>query len=166
MLSVTQTDIATALGLTKSRASTMMTLAGVPYTANGGKARRYAIAAVLPITPRKYRVCAERLLKLAVDDGELYCNVDLPTAEKFCAWIAIDDDMAHRLRFVRTSFFNALYASTKSNGYFEDSERIRVLLATSSYVLPFILTGTAPLPDFKHFARAFVLIHTNAEMSA
>jgi len=139
-------------------------LRGVPFNKEG-KARRYALAWVLPRLGRKYRPFASQLLQRAKPDNSgLYIGGDaeLPHAKALCEWLEADPAMAARLAKVRQAFFSGLAASSRGVAtFYNDAERLRVLIAAADDCLPYIITGDASgLPAFAGgYSRAIALIH-------
>lgn len=162
MQTITISNFAAAMNLTKERSGFMLT--GVPYHITGARAeRRYSFPAALPrITRQKYRDRVPVLLSLARDDGELYVGSDLALGEALGAWIDLVPEAKERLARVRSTFFSALASSTRSSGWHDEVERIRTLLPLSQHVLPYLLTGSKEgLPDWGAFSRAFALVHAS-----
>jgi hypothetical protein len=159
---ITISDFAAALDVTKGHAGTM--LAGIPYTIRGDHGeRRYSFpAALCRLTRPKYRARVPALLASARDDGEIYVGHDLDLAEALADWINVSPAMKERLARVRATFFSALAGSTQSSAWHSEVERIRSLLCLSAHVLPYVLTGDkSGLPSFPSFSRAFVLVHSS-----
>ena len=96
------------------------------------------------------------MLYLARDDGSLLVDHGEETAQKVVDWIEADGQMKQRLHFIRKAFTNSLVGETLSSVYFADHDRIRNLLASSSFALPFIITGIpAKFPtNWESFSRA------------
>lgn len=162
MLTVTIANFAEAMQVSAARAGVM--LRGLPYTHRGHHApRKYCLAAILPTLNReKYRSKVPALLAFAVDDGELYVGDDEQLGDALARWIEEDPEMRERLKRVRGEFAAGLAGSTQSSRWLEGLERVRSLLPTSQYVMPFVLTADkSGLPDMNRYARAFTLIHSS-----
>lgn len=167
MQTITISDFADAMGVTRTHAGTM--LSGIPYSIRGRNGeRRYSFPhALCRLTRPKYRERVPSLLERSRDDGEIYCGTDIDLAEALNDWININSEMKARLARVRATFFQALAGSTASSSWAKESERIRTLLVLSSHVLPFVLIGDkSGLPEFGAFSRAFTLVHSSSYKEA
>ena len=160
MLTVSRDHASEALGLVNQSVGTLFK--DVPFVwSTSGPARKlfdFSLA-ISAIRPRKYRCRMPAMLSLSRDDGSLLVDHDEETAQKVVDWIEADGQMKQRLHFIRKAFTNSLVG--ESSAYFADHDRIRNLLASSSFALPFIISGIpAKFPtNWESFSRAFCIIN-------
>ena len=162
MLTITRDQAAEALGLVSQRVGTLFK--DVPFVwSTSGSARKlfdFSVA-ITAIKPMKYRCRMPAMLSLARDDGSLLVDHDDETALSVVDFIEGDVQWKQRLYYIRKAFTNSLVGETLSSVYFAEHDRVRNLLASSSFALPFIISGIpAKFPtNWESFSRAFCIIN-------
>ena len=162
MLTTTRDRAAEALGLVSQRVGTLFKDLPFVWSTSRPPRKLYDFSlAMTAIKPGKYRCRMPAMLSLSRDDGSLLVDHDDDTAQKVVDWIETDGQMKQRLHFIRKAFTNSLVGETLSSVYFADHDRIRNLLASSSFALPFIISGIpAKFPtNWESFSRTFCIIN-------
>ena len=162
MLTVSQNDIANALGVTRNTVTARTRQLDYSPGVNG--ARRYRLSDVLPTLKDKERAHVPALFDLAQDDGEeLYVGDNaIPRARRLERWIR--GEAVERLFGAQVAFTGALASSVQSSVLFEHLEALRLKLALTDPVLRWTVLGDAnALPPFENYAVPFAITNARYE---
>ncbi len=163
MLTVSQNDIACALGV--SRNTVTVRTRPLEYSHGSAGARRYRLADVLPVLDKdRFREAVPALFVLAWDDGEELFVGDnaVPRARRLEQWLR--GEQAERLFGAQVAFTGALASSVQSSVLFEHLEALRLKLALTDPILRWTVLGDAgALPTFEHWAVPFAITNARYE---
>ncbi len=162
MLTVCQTDVANALGLSRNTVTTRTRK--LEYTHGAIGVRRYRLADVLPTINDRERDKVSALFDLAEDDGEELFVGDnaVPRARRLEGWLR--GEQRERLFGAQVTFTGALAGSVQSSVLFEHHEALRLKLALTDPVLRWTVLGDgSALPAFEHWAVPFAITNARYE---
>lgn len=162
MLTVSQYNLACALGVTRNTVTARTRL--LEYSPGVNGARRYRLSDVLPTLKDKERQQVPALFELAQDDGEELFVGDnaVPRARRLERWIR--GEAVERLFGAQVAFTGALAASVQSSVLFEHLEALRLKLALTDPVLRWTVLGDADaLPPFENYAVPFAITNARYE---
>lgn len=160
MQTITISNLAEAIGITVARAGVI--LKDLPFFHRPrDREKRFYLAEVLPILTKRHRPDAANLQFLSNWDGDgVYCPLSIESCQKLVDWLEITPVFKERLKYVRTHFCNGLVSTTESSQWFSDLENLRIKIAASPFVLPYLIHGEkVGLPFFPKYSRAFAVVN-------
>ena len=161
MLTVSQTDIADALCVTRNEVTARTRQ--LPYTTGPLGQRRYRLADVLPTLKERERPLVPALFDASDATEELFVGDNaIPRARRLEAWL--QGEQRERLFGAQVAFTNALAASVQSSVLFEHIDALRLRLALHDDVLRWtVLADADTLPPFEQFALPFAITNARFE---
>jgi len=162
VLTVSQSDVANAFGLSRNTVTTRTRY--LEYTPGAMGARRYRMADVLPVIKERERGDVPAFFDLAQDDGEELFTGDnaVRRARRLEGWLR--GEQVERLFGARVAFTNALAASVQSSVLFEHLEALRLKLVLTDPVLRWTVLGDADaLPPFENWAVPYAITNARYE---